>query len=87
MAECRTLGAECRTLHVANLIRKDKPRLVAIYIKYYMVGAHNGRVHYSEIKTGMFQRKSAQIVNLPDQRQPMREDQLALRTNDLWLPE
>ena len=35
----------------------------------------------------MFQPKPAQIVGLQDQRQPMRVEQLALRTNDRWLPE
>ena len=37
MDKCRTLGAECRTLRVANLNRKGKPILIAIYNEYYLV--------------------------------------------------
>ena len=33
----------------------------------------------------MFQPNSAQVIGMQDQRQPMRGDQLALRTNDRWL--
>ena len=35
----------------------------------------------------MTQQKSALGIGLQDRRQPVGEDQLALRTNDRWLPE
>ena len=43
--------------------------------------------HYSYIDVDKIVGPFSLAIGLQDRWQPMREDQLALRTNDRWLPE